>query len=209
MIYFTSDLHFFHDREFIYKPRGFDSEEEMREFYIEQWRETIKDDDDVYNLGDFCLGADKDKIRNLVLSLPGRIHLIIGNHDTDAKIELYQSCENIVEIAFATRIIHNGRAYYLSHYPTHTSSLEASPKHCVINLYGHIHAANKFYEDRPYMRNVSVDANNNRFLTFEEIEQDFNREVKKCISYLDVKPDKSVRDMLDEFKNIGPIWTDS
>ena len=184
MEYITSDLHLFHDREFIYKPRGFNSEEEMRETYIKQWRKTVKDNDDIYNLGDFCLGTDKDKIRNLISSLPGRIHLIIGNHDTDAKIELYQNIPNIVEMAFATRITRNGRTYYLSHYPTLTSNLESNPKHCVINLYGHIHEAKKFFEDRPYMRNVSVDANDNKFLTFEEIERDFNAEVKKCISYL-------------------------
>ena len=37
MIYFTSDTHFGHDRAFIYKPRGFDSLEEMENKIIENW----------------------------------------------------------------------------------------------------------------------------------------------------------------------------
>ena len=34
MIYLTSDLHFNHSREFIYKPRGFNSVEEMNNTHI-------------------------------------------------------------------------------------------------------------------------------------------------------------------------------
>ena len=35
MIWLTSDLHFFHNREFVYKPRGFNSVEEMNEKIIQ------------------------------------------------------------------------------------------------------------------------------------------------------------------------------
>ena len=31
MIYFTSDLHFNHDRDFVYVPRGFQSVDEMNQ----------------------------------------------------------------------------------------------------------------------------------------------------------------------------------
>ena len=38
MIYFTSDLHLGHDREFIYKDRGYDNiremSEDIRKFYM-------------------------------------------------------------------------------------------------------------------------------------------------------------------------------
>ena len=32
----------------------------------------------------------------------------------------------------------------------------------MINLHGHIHTKNKFFEDMPFLYNISVDANNNK-----------------------------------------------
>ena len=184
MIYFISDLHFFHDREFIWKVRRFSSEEEMRETYLKEWEKTIDRDDDVYLLGDFCLGSDFDRIGELILSLKGKIHLIIGNHDSDARIEYYKTFDNIVEIVYATVLKYNGRRYYLSHYITETATLESDPKECVINLHGHLHTKQMFHEDKPYLINVSVDVTGGKFMTFDDIENAFNAKVKECIKYL-------------------------
>lgn len=104
MIYFISDFHFFHDRAFIWKARGFESEKHMRMTYLSKWKQTIRKDDDVYVCGDFCLGQDYDAIKELIDSLPGKIHLIVGNHDTDSKIEFYKTFSNIVEIIYSTML---------------------------------------------------------------------------------------------------------
>ena len=184
MIYITSDLHFFHDREFIYKPRGFSSVEEMNQAYVSEWQTKVSNNDDIYVLGDFCLGNDYEKISNLLNILPGRIHLIIGNHDTPAKLEFYAKQENVVDIKYADVIQYKRRRYYLSHYVTMTSTLESNPSNCVINLHGHLHTSQKFYEDRPYLYNVSVDANENHLLTMDEIERNVRNEINKCISLL-------------------------
>ena len=50
-IYLTSDLHIGHDREFIWKIRGFNSIQEMNDAYVERWNSIITDEDDVYILG--------------------------------------------------------------------------------------------------------------------------------------------------------------
>lgn len=184
MVYFISDTHFFHDREFIYKPRGFKSEEEMRLHYINEWQNTVKDNDDVYILGDFCLGTDYDAIQKLIESLPGRIHLIIGNHDTNAKINFYYKLPKIVEVVYATVLINNHRRYYLSHYITETSTLESNPKTCVINLHGHLHTKEMFNNDIPYLINVSVDVTGGKLLTFDDIDNAFKNKVNECIKYL-------------------------
>ena len=55
-IFLTSDLHFGHNKEFIYKVRGFNSIEEMNEAIIERWNSVVNNDDDVYVLGDLMLG---------------------------------------------------------------------------------------------------------------------------------------------------------
>ncbi len=96
-IWLTSDLHLCHDREFIYKPRGFENVSDMNHAIASRWNERVKPEDDVYLLGDVMLN---DNITGLGLlkSLNGKIHIIIGNHDTASRIELYKTCWNVVEV---------------------------------------------------------------------------------------------------------------
>lgn len=184
MIYITSDTHFNHDRQFIYNPRGYKTCEKMNQVQIEKWNHTIKKNDIVYMLGDFFLSDNLDFVKQTLSKLNGKIHLIIGNHDTQSKLELYEQCPNIVEIVWATQIEYKGRKFYLSHYPTLTADLNSNPDNCVFNLYGHTHSKEKFFEDRPYMYNVAVDAHNGTPVSIEEIYNDVENEIKKCISYL-------------------------
>ena len=183
-IFFTSDLHFNHDREFIYGPRGFKSIGEMNEALIKNWNETVTNEDDIYVLGDFFLGNDMEFIEKTLSRLNGLVHLVVGNHDTPRKLELYSGAEYISEIADALRIKYKKREFFLCHYPVLTASLEQDPDRAVINLFGHTHSKEKFYEDRPYMYNVAVDANDNKPVEIEEILTAFNNKVKECISTL-------------------------
>ena len=186
-IFFTSDTHFNHDREFVYSPRGFKTIQEMNGTLVKNWNETVGNDDDIYVLGDFFLGTDFNYIQEVLNKLNGRIHLVTGNHDTPSKITEYTSWNNIVEIADALRIRYKKREFFLCHYPVLTASLEQNPDKAVINLFGHTHSKDKFYEDRPYMYNVAVDANDNKPVEIEEILTAFNDKVKECISKLGKK----------------------
>ena len=192
MIYFISDTHFNHDREFVYGPRGFKSIEEMNETLIKNWNETVTNEDDIYVLGDFFLGNDMKFVEKTLNRLNGLIHLVVGNHDTPRKLEFYSGAEYISEIADALRIKYKKREFYLSHYPTLTASLEQDPNHAVINLFGHTHSKEKFYEDRPYMYNVAVDAHDNRPVSINTIVNDFDEKVKECISFLGEEKDNNV-----------------
>ena len=183
-IFFTSDTHFNHDREFVYSPRGFKTIQEMNGTLVKNWNETVGNDDDIYVLGDFFLGTDFNYIQEVLNKLNGRIHLVTGNHDTPSKITEYTSWNNIVEIADALRIRYKKREFFLCHYPVLTASLEQDPDKAVINLFGYTHSKDKFYEDRPYMYNVAVDANDNKPVEIEEILTAFNNKVKECISTL-------------------------
>ena len=184
MIYFTSDTHFNHDRKFIYGPRGFKSIEESNNTIITNWNNTVTDNDDIYVVGDFFLGKDTDYVKNTLKQLKGKIHLVIGNHDTPAKLAIYRETENIVEIVWATQIEYKKRKFYISHYPTFTAELTSSPDHCVFGIFGHTHSKDKFYEDRPYMYNVAVDAHNNTLVSIEQVYTDIKNEIDKCISFL-------------------------
>ena len=80
-IYLSSDLHFFHDKDFIYKPRGFENILDMNETILKNWNNTVSEEDEVYLLGDLMLG-DNNKGIELIKQLNGKIHVILGNHDS-------------------------------------------------------------------------------------------------------------------------------
>lgn len=184
MLYFISDTHFQHDRSFIYQSRGFNSIEEMNNTIINNWNSTVTDEDDIYVLGDFFLGTDLEFVKNTLDILNGRIHLIIGNHDTPTKIEIYKNHPNIIDIQYAYQIKYNKRMFYMSHYPTLTASLEQDCHRALFNLFGHTHSRDKFYNDMPFMYNVACDAHNSTPVSIEEICKDIDNEIDKCISYL-------------------------
>ena len=98
MIYLTSDLHFFHDRGFIYEPRGFKSVHEMNDAIIENYNKVVNPEDDVYILGDLLLGGpgSLDKGLKLIGELNGNLHLVRGNHDTDTRWFAYSTLQNVV-----------------------------------------------------------------------------------------------------------------
>jgi calcineurin-like phosphoesterase family protein len=170
MIYLTSDTHFNHDKPFIYEPRGFHSVQEMNETLFRNWNNTVTDEDDVYMLGDFFLGTDSDFVKETLKLLRGKIHIIIGNHDTGAKCFIYEHGDhNVVDIQYATIISYKKRQFYLSHYPTLTADLQSNPEKVVFNIFGHTHSKEKFYEGCPYMYNAAVDANDNKPVSIEEI----------------------------------------
>jgi len=51
MIWFTSDLHFGHDKPFIYEARGFSSVQEMNIAIIRNFQECISPEDELFILG--------------------------------------------------------------------------------------------------------------------------------------------------------------
>lgn len=189
-IYFTSDTHFSHNRSFLYEPRGFSSIEEHDETIIENWNKTVKPEDIVYLLGDLMLNDNESGIKKLN-QLQGKIYYIRGNHCTDSRCELYKNTNMIplsgdfyTSWAAVQKI--NGFNFYLSHYPTMTSYLEnmAPLKQHLINLHGHTHSKNKFYQDIPFMYNVALDAHNNTPVSFDEIISDIEAKANECIAML-------------------------
>lgn len=160
MKYFISDLHFCHDKEFIWKARGYNSVEEMNDKQVEKWNSRVKKGDVVYVLGDFCL--DKTRIAEFASRLNGEKHLIYGNHDHPSKI-------NYTKLGFATAQyamflkIKNKCRMWLCHYPTIVD--DGTPRSTtkgVIVVHGHLHLPDgPFYELCPNFvgYNVAADFN--------------------------------------------------
>lgn len=184
MIFVTSDWHFNHDREFIWGARGFDSIEEMNNAIIKRHNCIVGPEDDVYVLGDLCLG-DLEAGRECISQLNGKLHIIYGNHDTDRRKQMYKELPNVVECADVIRLKYGKYHFYMSHYPTLTGNLEKeSLKQMEINLFGHTHQKTLFYEDRPYMCHVGVDSFECEPASIETIIRNAKIKVEECLMYL-------------------------
>ena len=119
--------------------------------------------------------------------LNGRIHLVRGNHDTDTRWnKVYPDLPNVVEMCGLAHLLHYRKYHFvLTHWPMMTGNLEKESLHqCTLNLFGHTHSKDKFYEDRPYMYNVSLDANDNTPVLLDDIIERMKAKVQECINYL-------------------------
>lgn len=161
-IWFVSDTHFGHQKEFLWGPRGFESSKEHDEAVIRNWNSVVAPEDTVYHLGDVMLG-DNEYGLECLKRLNGKIHIIVGNHDTQTRELLYYDCPNVMTTSYAKEIKIGKYYLWLCHYPTITANYDDDKpwaKH-LINIYGHTHQKTKFYNDNPYMYCVCLDTHNN------------------------------------------------
>ena len=166
----------------------------MNESQIKKWNMLISEDDDVYVLGDLSLGSHNN-ITKYIPQLKGKIHIVLGNHDTYLREEIYKTLPNVVEVAPAIRLRYKKYEFFLSHYPCLTGNLEKeSLKQMTLNLYGHTHQATNFYEDRPYMYHVGVDSHDGFPVNIDTIIFSMNEKVLECKDYLDVE--QTINDLL-------------
>lgn len=83
MIYFSSDLHLYHQRALEIMPnRPWKTVDEMNQGLIDNWNSVISNEDYIFVLGDFIMGQNKfGTIPKVMSQLKGKIILLRGNHD--------------------------------------------------------------------------------------------------------------------------------
>lgn len=163
MIFFTSDLHFYHRNVIEYCKRPFKDVEEMNECLIRNWNDRVGATDTVYVLGDVSFGNPMDTHQTL-LRLSGFKHLILGNHDrhgrhSPKKSESFPWEEHFNSIHEYKRLDVEGHKFVLCHFPF------ASWERGYINLHGHTHGK---YPCRYRQHDVGVDSNNYQPITWQE-----------------------------------------
>lgn len=168
MIYFTSDLHFYHDKIIKHTQRPFRSAEEMNKTLIKKWNNKVSYDDEVYILGDFTMKGT-DMASALLSSLRGKKYLIRGNHDNfvdspEFERSLFISVQDYMEITYInTRFI-------LFHYPIVEWNGYGKG---AIALHGHQHNHKKYNIENRKMGilryDVGVDANDMAPVSAKEI----------------------------------------
>ena len=124
-IYFIGDLHLYHKNVILYDNRPFNTLDEMHEALINNWNNTIKKDDIIYNLGDLSFGSF-EQTKEFVTQLNGKHQIIIGNHDKIKDIKKLNIYENIYEYgteiwikdeSVTTKKSNGYQHLILSHYP--------------------------------------------------------------------------------------------
>lgn len=167
-IFYTSDLHFGHSNIIKYENRPWDNVEDMKNGLIARWNARVNQNDTVYILGDFAWKGSKasvDDINNIVKSLNGKKHLIIGNHDEgwinsiDLKERLWE------EITYYKRIMDNGEQVILSHYPIESWDRQHFGS---IHIHGHLHSYPTKI-DQPNRYNCGCDRWNYYPVTLQEM----------------------------------------
>ena len=159
---------FGHDKDFVYQERGFNSIQEHDETILNNINSIVEEDDTLYVLGDLMLGDNEAGIEKIKRIKCQNIFIILGNHDSNSRIELYKTVPSIKKISYAD-VLKIGKAiFYLSHYPTICSNYDdGQPWHRrIVNLYGHTHQKWNFYYDNnpmtpcgnPFMYHVGVDS---------------------------------------------------
>ena len=165
MTYFIADAHLGHEGIISYCHRPFASAEEQDALIIKNWRETVREEDDVYIIGDL-MGEPERGAEYYLRQLSGRLHLLIGNHESDWYDERYR--HYFVEVADALHVDFDGKATYLCHYPTPDFVGD-------LHIYGHMHAN---YKDGDFQRlvaagrfalNAAVELNDYRPVTIEQM----------------------------------------
>ena len=161
MIYYVADTHFSYEP--LVASRGFSSAAQMNEVLIENWNDTVTDEDTVYLIGD--IGYNGGFVPCEILArLKGRKHLIRGNHDTcyeDAQL-LYRYFESVTDF---WELDDGDTHILLCHYPLLYNKLGYM-------IHGHLHNSSQFYDtlkDLPRMLNAGVDLNGMKPVTLGEL----------------------------------------
>lgn len=115
MIYFTSDLHFYHDKIIKHSNRPFYNFEEMNETLIKNWNRKVKGSDEIYILGDVTMKSAQYAMEALK-KLKGRKYLIKGNHDKFVTQQTFD--KSIFEwIKDYYELEYQNQLFVLFHYP--------------------------------------------------------------------------------------------
>lgn len=180
-VWISSDTHFCHNRDFLYAPRGFENVQDMNEAIIKNWNERVAYDDEVYLLGDIMLN-DNNEGMNCLRRLNGNINIILGNHDTDARAELYETLYNVKVLGYSTVVKINGVRFYLSHYPSLTDNFDYDKplKARTVNLCGHTHTQDKWHDaDKGLIYHCELDAHGCAPILIDDIIIDIQNKIRK------------------------------
>jgi calcineurin-like phosphoesterase family protein len=170
---FWSDLHFYHNNIIEYAERPFANTEQMNQQMLNNYWANVTDKDIVVFGGDIAYGPVEDTI-NLILDLPGKKVLVLGNHDFEKNKAFYRDYKvfDVVTMAFVMQRDIDGKVYnvLVTHYPIHR---EALPEN-TINIHGHTH------NQEPGSKNINMSV--------------------EMVNFTPVSMEQAIEDLIKKFK---------
>ena len=154
--YYTSDLHFGHDKIIQYCKRPFADAKEQDRTLIANFNSVVGENDTVYHMGDFTY-RNAFPPEHYLQQLNGQWFFILGNHDKVNQMRrLYSSCPGkVAGVEYYKEIStgHKGMNNVLFHYPIITwNHILRGWRH----LYGHTHA--NYIHPHPAAIHVGIDS---------------------------------------------------
>lgn len=175
-LWFTSDLHFYHENIIKYCNRPFKNALEMNDVLIQNWNSCVKPDDDIIIGGDFIHTGNLQLIRSLLDKLNGDKWLVYGNHDYQNKLERDEICKRFnyhcwdaMDFQVEDDEIEDGfLKFHISHYPCEFWTRGA------IHLHGHIHSgptslSSEQLSFKPMRYDIGIDNNGYFPISYEEV----------------------------------------
>ena len=172
MIYFTSDLHFYHDKIIKHANRPYRDSDQMNRALVQNWNRVVGPADEVYILGDVTMKGP-ELATEMLRQLKGRKYLIRGNHDRfvdqkDFDSSIFEWVRDYYELSW------QNQTYILFHYPIEEWNGFFRD---TIQLHGHQHN----HEDYNFRNlekgirrfDVGVDANYMKPVSIEDIDAFF------------------------------------
>lgn len=167
-LWFMADTHFGHaaclkhDGHLL--PSEITTVDERDEYIMYNWNLRVQEHDEVWHLGDFSFRNDRP-IEWYTDRLNGRINLILGNHDQEAKKRphLFKSVQDYHYLRYAKERM------VLCHYPMMSwrNSHQGS-----WHLHGHVHGC--LPDDGSRRMDVGVMVNSYYPISFEEVREWMN-----------------------------------
>jgi calcineurin-like phosphoesterase family protein len=145
-VYWVSDTHLNHNRDFVYEVRGFKSSQEHTDFIIDKINEVVRSNDILMHGGDFCLNTEESGCNELLARIQCQnIYLLWGNHNNPlwkiykrevesmwgAALDISDSIsreipeiypfryKNIVFYGNYLEVVVDGQYFVMAHYPIH------------------------------------------------------------------------------------------
>lgn len=148
-IYVTSDFHFGHKREFVWKDRGYANVQEHDDAIINILNAMVRPTDTLLFLGDFCLNTTIDQFNDYLSRIKCQnILSLFGNHNNPHQKNVYEKMvppgaetypvkyKNLTYYGHYLEAILNGQYAVLCHYPIFVWN---EMKHGAWMLCGHSH----------------------------------------------------------------------
>lgn len=149
-IFVSSDFHLGHQREFVWKDRGYASVQEHDDALINKVNEVVRPNDILLFLGDFCLNTTKEQFDQYLDRIKCQnIMALWGNHNNPHEKKVYPNLlqvsggeqypvkyRNMTFLGHYAEVILNGQYVVLFHYPI---SVWNEMKNGSWHLCGHSH----------------------------------------------------------------------